>query len=148
MATMSAAQLFALLNFVALAGWIMLALFPNRRVIVDVVAGGAIPALFAIVYVAIIAAEWRNSSGGFGSLGDVAALFANPWLLLAGWVHYLACDLLTGCWEVRDASARGVPHLLLVPCLTLTFLFGPAGWLLYQAVRKPFPGTRVPGRLA
>jgi hypothetical protein len=28
-----------------------------------------------------------------------------------------------------------VPHLLLVPCLVLTFLFGPAGWLLYRGVR-------------
>jgi len=23
-----------------------------------------------------------------------------------------------------------------VPCLFLTFMFGPAGWLLYQAVRR------------
>jgi len=140
---MSAAQLFSLLNFVALVGWIVLALFPKRRVIVDVVAGVAIPALFAIVYVALIAAEWRSSGGGFGSLADVAALFANPWLLLAGWVHYLAFDLLIGCWEVRDAAARGLPHLVVVPCLALTFVFGPAGWLLYQVVRTRFPDMRV-----
>jgi hypothetical protein len=140
---MSAGQLFSLLNLVALAGWIMLALFPKRRVIVDVIAGGAIPALLAVVYVALIAAQWHTSDGGFGTLADVATLFANPWLLLAGWVHYLAFDLLTGCWEVRDAGARGVPHLLVVPCLALTFLFGPAGWLLYQGVRRRFTATRV-----
>ena len=64
-----------------------------------------------------------------------AAAFANPWLLLAGWIHYLAFDLLTGVWEVRDAARRGVPHWLVVPCLALTFMLGPAGWLLYRAVR-------------
>jgi Domain of unknown function (DUF4281) len=65
----------------------------------------------------------------------VAALFTNRWLLLAGWVHYLAFDLLIGSWETRDAQERGVPHLLLVPCLFFTFMFGPAGWLLYMGIR-------------
>ena len=65
----------------------------------------------------------------------MATLFANPWLLLAGWIHYLAFDLFVGSWEVRDARERGIPHLLVVPCLVMTFLFGPAGWLLYALVR-------------
>ena len=30
--------------------------------------------------------------------------------LLAGWIHYLAFDLLTGVWETRDAASRGIPH--------------------------------------
>jgi hypothetical protein len=64
----------------------------------------------------------------------VRALFENPWLLLAGWTHYLAFDLFIGGWEVRDAQRRGIPHLLVVPALVLTFLFGPAGLLLYLAI--------------
>ena len=65
----------------------------------------------------------------------MALLFSNPWALLAGWVHYLAFDLFVGSWEVRDSQARGIPHWLVLPCLFLTFMFGPAGWLLYMAVR-------------
>jgi hypothetical protein len=91
--------------------------------------------LLAIVYTALIAINFFGSPGGFSSLPDVALLFSNPWLLLAGWTHYLAFDLLVGTWEARDARDRGVSHLLLVPCLVLTFLFGPAGWLLYQGLR-------------
>ena len=82
--------------------------------------------------------HWSGSSGGFSSLPDVAALFGNPWLLLAGWTHYLAFDLLVGSWEVRDARDRGVPHRLVLPCLALTFLFGPAGWLLYRSLRTAY----------
>ena len=63
------------------------------------------------------------------------ALFDNPWALLAGWTHYLAFDLFIGGWEVRDAQRRGIPHLLIVPALVLTFLLGPAGLLLYLAIR-------------
>ena len=95
----------------------------------------AVPAILAAVYVAIIATKWAGSSGGFSSLSAVAMLFSNPWLLLAGWTHYLAFDLFIGSWEVRDARDRGLPHLLVLPCLALTFLFGPAGWLLYLTMR-------------
>jgi hypothetical protein len=85
--------------------------------------------------VALIAARWAGAEGGFSSLEDVRRLFADPYLLLAGWVHYLAFDLFVGAWEVRDAQRLGIPHLLVVPCLVLTFLFGPAGLLLYGIVR-------------
>ena len=40
--------------------------------------------------------------------------------------HTWPSDLLLGTWEARDARERGVPHWLLVPCLFLTLMFGPA----------------------
>jgi hypothetical protein len=73
----------------------------------------------------------------------VSALFSNPWVLLAGWTHYLAFDLFIGGWEVRDAQRRGIPHLFIVPALVLTFLFGPAGLLLYLAIRSLAPHSAV-----
>jgi ABA4-like protein len=132
-------QLFSLANLIALSAWVLLALLPRRRWVIDIVAGLAVPALLAAVYVPLVATNWSSSSGGFSTLANVAELFANPWLLLAGWVHYLCFDLLVGCWEVRDARGRGLPHMLVVPCLVLTFMFGPAGWLLYQGVRSAYP---------
>ena len=68
-------------------------------------------------------------------LGAVRALFADDRALLAGWTHYLAFDLFVGSWEVRDAQRVGVHHLLVAPCLLLTFLLGPVGLLLYFALR-------------
>lgn len=72
---------------------------------------------------------------GFSRLADVSRLFENPSFLLAGWVHYLAFDLLVGGWQVRDAQRVGVPHWLVVPCLVLTLLFGPAGLVCYITAR-------------
>jgi hypothetical protein len=94
--------------------------------------------MLAAAYVALIAAKWGSATGGFSSLAGVSALFSSPWLLLAGWIHSLAFDLLVGTWEVRDALARDIPHLLVVPCLALTFMFGPAGWLLYSGLRLAY----------
>lgn len=132
---MSPEQLFGPLNALALLSWLLLAVFPARPLITRIVAGTAVPAFLAVAYVVMIASAWGGSEGGFSSLDGVAALFANRWLLLAGWTHYLAFDLFIGGWEVRDAQARGVPHLLVVPALVLTFLAGPAGLLLYLAIR-------------
>ena len=136
-------QLFPLVNLIALCAWVLLALVPRRHWVIDIIAGLTVPALFATVYIALIAANWSSSPGGFSTLASVAELFANPWLLLAGWVHYLCFDLLVGCWEVRDAHGRGVPHMLVIPCLVLTFMFGPAGWLLYRGIGSAYP--RPPG---
>jgi hypothetical protein len=131
------------MNGIAIAGWALLVLFPKKAWAVDLVAGRAIPGLLAAVYATIVALNWGGSEGGFSSLEEVSTLFANAWILLAGWVHYLAFDLFVGSWEVRDAKERGIHHLLVVPCLLLTFLFGPAGWLLYVGLRS-FRGPLTP----
>jgi hypothetical protein len=133
---MSAEQIFSAANFVALCGWLLLILLPGKKWVTHLVSGAAIPAALSALYIVFIAMNLPGSEGGFSSLQDVALLFRNPWLLLAGWVHYLAFDLLIGSWEVRDARQRGVPHWFVVPCLIPTFLFGPAGWLIYLCVRS------------
>jgi hypothetical protein len=128
-------RLFSIVNLLALLSWVALALLPGKRWVARWIAGMAVPTVLAVVYAALILSNW-GGPGSFSSLDGVALLFANPWLLLAGWIHYLAFDLLVGAWEVRDARERGVPHLWVVPCLFLTFMFGPAGWLAYQGVRR------------
>ena len=132
---MTAEQVFSIANTIALFGWLVLIFTGRKRWSAPLVTGAILPLLLAGVYMALIATHWAGSEGGFGTLAEVAKLFANRWLLLAGWVHYLAFDLFIGSWQVRDAQSRQIPHLLVIPCLILTFLFGPVGLLLYFAIR-------------
>jgi hypothetical protein len=132
---MTPEQIFSVVNLVALAGWLLLAVLPGRAWVAGTITAVVIPALLALVYATVVAVHWGSSEGGFGSLSQVARLFENPWMLLAGWTHYLAFDLWVGSWEVRDARTHRIPHWLVLPCLFLTFMFGPAGWLLYVTVR-------------
>ena len=83
----------------------------------------------------IVLSHRSSGQGGFDSLASVEQLFESRWLLLAGWVHYLAFDLLVGAWQLRTARREGIAHLQLLPCLLATFLFGPAGYLLFQPLR-------------
>ncbi len=147
---MTAEQLFSILNLMAVAGWLPLVFLPRVRWVATHVPF-VIPLLLAVVYIVLVAATMGRSEGGFSSLAGVSALFDNPWMLLAGWTHYLAFDLFIGGWEVRDAQRRGVPHLLVVPALVLTFLLGPAGLLLYLAIRSFASGREMktlPGAVA
>ena len=132
---MSADALFKLCNSVALAGWIVLALFPRKRWSAPLLTGIVLPLLLGIVYAALVIGHFGEAGGGFDTLEHVATLFNNRWALLAGWVHYLAFDLFVGSWVVRDSQRSGVPHWAVLPALLLVFLLGPLGLLVYLAVR-------------
>src|SRR5215203_4309245 len=100
---MTAEQVFSIVNLVAMAAWLLLVFFPKVRWVAHVLPF-ALPFVFAILYVVLLAATWGGSEGGFSSLAAVGALFRDPWLLLAGWTHYLAFDLFVGGWELRDSQ--------------------------------------------
>ncbi len=132
---MSPEQLFSLSTMLVVPGWLLLVFLPRWRWSARIVSAVVIPIALACVYLFLIATHFGRSDGDFNSLAGVARLFQNPHALLAGWIHYLAFDLFVGAWEVRDAQRVGIHHLLVVPCLVLTFLFGPAGLLLYFLLR-------------
>jgi hypothetical protein len=138
--------LFALSGPVAMAGWLALAFAPLAPRVAQVVAGLVIPALLSVAYTGLIMVHWAGVDGGFGSLADVMRLFDNPAVALAGWLHYLAFDLFVGAWIIRTARAEGIPHILALPCLLPTFLFGPAGFLAFTALRATrATATRMTG---
>ena len=128
--------LFKLANNAAMIGWPLLIFLPRWRWSARLIAPVLIPALLAVLYAFLVITQFGHSPGGFSSLSSVGLLFQNRGMLLAGWVHYLAFDLFVGSWEVRDAQRIGIAHYLVAPCLVLTFLFGPAGWLLYVLIKS------------
>ena len=132
---MKAEQIFSIANSLALLSWLILLVAPRWTVTRKVILSGAIPLLLSIAYLILIVLFFGRAEGGFGSLAEVMKLFTNEWAALAGWIHYLAFDLLVGVWEVKDSQARGISHWFVIPCLVLTFLLGPIGFLLYCGLR-------------
>jgi hypothetical protein len=131
---MDAETIFRIANSVAVVGWLVLLASPFMPKIAHYVSAVAVPLLLAVVYSSLIMAFWSGGQGGFDSLEHVAKLFRSPELLLAGWIHYLAFDLFVGAWIVGKARENGVAFWAVIPCLVLTFLFGPAGFLLFNAI--------------
>ena len=127
--------LFPIPNTAALLCWLMLMVSPPGSAWPRRIALGA-AVLLAMTYAALIGAFVSQGQGDFQSLAGVQRLFQHPGLLLAGWVHYLVFDLLVGLWERAEAQRIGLSRWLLLPCLFLTFMFGPIGWLVFLAVRQ------------
>lgn len=140
---MRAEEIFSVANLVAMLGWLILIVAPRWVLTRKVVLSGAVALLLSTAYLILIVLFFGESEGGFGSLADVMKLFTNEWTVLAGWIHYLAFDLFVGVWEVKDAQSKNIPHWFVVPCLILTFLLGPIGFLLYSILRAFFAGKEV-----
>ncbi len=132
---MTIEQLFSLSSTMALLGWIILLASPLIPRAAQITSGVVIPGLLSILYAALILAFWSRAEGGFDSLAGVMQLFTFQELALAGWIHFLAFDMFLGAWEVRTAKKEGIAFYLIIPCLALTFMFGPIGFLLFMGLR-------------
>lgn len=130
-------NLFSIAGVMAMAGWAGLILLPGQKFVVESLARILIPVAIALLYVFLMFSDLGGApaDGGFGSLAAVKSLFTIDALLLAGWIHFLAFDLFVGSWEVSDSRAEGIHHLLVIPCLLLTFMAGPAGLALYCLIK-------------
>jgi Domain of unknown function (DUF4281) len=136
----TADQLFQIVNPAALLGWIILiaGIAFKKAFWRDIIAGQVLPLAFAVVYTCLIIFFWFKTNGGFDTLAHVQMLFTSPWAALAGWVHYLAFDLFIGAHISNRVMDEGLPRLLLVALLPLTFLFGPIGYLCFHIFRLMF----------
>jgi hypothetical protein len=129
-------QLFQIANAVVLPAWLLLIIAPHwkwtSRIVVSVVV-----TLLALLYVYLITGSISSFGDfeSFGSLEGIMQLFGDPGAVLAGWVHYLAFDLMTGWFITFDARRKGVNRYLIIPCLLFTFISGPFGLLLYLLLR-------------
>lgn len=132
---MNAEQIFSITSLVAMISWLILAIAPHWMVTRKLILSGAIPLLLSAAYLILIVLFFGKADGGFDSLAGVMKLFTNEWAVLAGWIHYLAFDLLIGIWETKDAQEKGISHWFVIPCLFLTFMLGPVGFLLYCVLR-------------
>ena len=135
--------LFSICNGLVIPGWLLIAILPRSSWATSLIASVVIPGLLAVVYLLLIVSNFGSGEGDFTSLAGVASLFSNPWVLTAGWIHYLAFDLFIGSWEVRDAQRLGIRHAYVLPCLLLTFLLGPIGLLMYLGLRSVSRGSLV-----
>ncbi|MEM9157532.1 MAG: ABA4-like family protein [Verrucomicrobiota bacterium] len=130
---MTPEQVFSIASNIALPSWLYLLAAARWTPKTFAVVKLLIPATLSLIYLLSVITAYPLQ-GGFSSLSDVANLFSDDWALLAGWVHYLAFDFFVGCWILEQAKKRAIPHWLLVPILIFTFLLGPIGYLLFQAL--------------
>ena len=130
-------DLWFVVNFVIL-GWLPLFLLPRWKHTPTI---PLFPALFhALVYTISIIAAIKSSpeKADFSTFDGVHKMLSDPNVTLPAWIHYCMADLLIGRWIYLDSIKRGASlpfhFLVIVPCLFLTLMLCPCGFLLYMAV--------------
>jgi len=134
---MSPDSVFQTCNTIAMVGWIVLLIISPFWSSFDKFLIGIIITLLAIVYAWLIFQVFTPGDfEKFSSLNGVMELFTDKTAVTAGWIHYLAIDLLTGIWIKKNAQKYNIHHLIVLPCLLVTFMLAPIGLLLYLLVRS------------
>ena len=133
---MKPSEVFVISGQMALPMWLLMIVLPKWKGTRFLIDYKIIPIALSIMYAIYIYTS--VSSGGsldFGSLQSVMQLFTQENAVLAGWVHYLAFDLLMGMWMLNQNKELGIHQLVMVPILLATFMLGPIGFLLFMTAK-------------
>ncbi|MGB5237673.1 MAG: ABA4-like family protein [Flavobacteriaceae bacterium] len=134
---MTPTDVFSLTNLLVFPMWLLMIVLPKWKATRFLMTYKVVPLILSLVYALYIVIAMRISGGmDFGSLSSVMALFTEENAVLAGWVHYLAFDLLVGMWMIKQNEDLGIHQLLMAPCLLATFMLGPVGFLLFMLIRS------------
>lgn len=133
---MTPTVVFSIANFIVMPMWILMIFLPKwkaTRVLIDF---KIIPIALSFIYTFYIIESILDSGFmDFGSLSSVMELFTKENAVLAGWLHYLAFDLLVGMWIVNQNKELRIHQLLIAPCLLFAFMLGPVGFLLFMHIK-------------
>jgi len=123
-------------NMVAMLMWVMMIFLPKWKGTQFMIRFKLVPLGLSVLYAVYIFISLRAGGGmDFSSLDSVMELFTQKNAVLAGWLHYLAFDLLVGMWILDQNKELQIHHLFIVPCLIGAFMLGPIGFLLFTIMR-------------
>jgi hypothetical protein len=129
---------YLLLNAIVLPWWAVFLTAP-RSELAGKLAGHAgifvaLGILYALLFGTALATAGASnaSSPSPETMAFAQGLLATPLGFLGGWTHYLAFDLFTGAWIVRESQRHGLaPRVALV----FTLMAGPIGLLIFLLQR-------------
>lgn len=134
---MTPSKVFSLAGMLTMAMWALMIFLPNWKITRFLRTYKVVPILLSLVYAVYIGIAFQEGGGlDFGSLSSVMDLFTKENAVLAGWIHYLAFDLLIGMWILDQNKELKIHQALIAPCLFGTFMLGPVGFLAFMIMRS------------
>ena len=134
-------MLYYWVNFGVLPFWLVLIFFPQSHLCRYFVT--SIFPIFVLsgTYIFVLYKSYLNSYDFMGNfnlyfgISDISDLFSDKSFLMMFWTHFIAINLFTGGWIVKDAQKFSINKLVLIIPLVVTYLIGPLGLFLYWLIR-------------
>lgn len=132
------ARIFSASNLLVLPCWALMIALPHWRWTRRLVESPLIVVPPSALYAALVLPRMRELGPAVANptLDVIATGLGTPEGATVAWTHLVAFDLFVGRWIYLDSREREISAWLMAPVLTLTLLFGPAGLLLYLALRR------------
>jgi len=134
-------MLYYWVNFGVLPFWLLLIFFPQSHLCRYFVT--SIFPIFVLsgTYIFVLYKSYLNSYDFVGNfnlyfgINDISNLFSDKNFLMMFWIHFIAINLFTGGWIVKDAQKFSINKIVLIIPLLVTYLIGPLGLFLYWLIR-------------
>ena len=137
---MDSIQIFTVASVAMFVPWLLLIFLPNHKWTEPIAMLTALlfmAGAFILIWKSLISAQ---NDGHFTTFEGVTSLFRTQEMVWAGWLNYLAFSLCAGIWQLNDSREIKLAHLLVVLGLTMTFIAGPLGLLIYLLFRRAKTG--------
>ena len=134
-------MLYYWVNLGVLPFWIILIFFPQSHISKIFVTSVFPIFILSGTYIFILYKSYLNSydfNSNFNlylGLDEISDLFADKSFLITFWIHFIAINLFTGGWIVKDSQKFQINKILLFFPLLITYLIGPIGLFLYWLIR-------------
>ena len=140
LAFVNSENIYLIANWGIIPFWFMLIFFPNNGLTTFFVQSIVVPLILGVAYVYLSYNLYLENDifDGFElykGLDGLYSMFANEYLLLIFWLHFLAISLFAGAWIARDARKYFIPKIITIPSLILTYFTGPLGLVIYWFFR-------------
>ena len=140
LAFVNSENIYLIANWGIIPFWFMLIFFPNNGLTTFFVQSIIVPLILGVAYVYLSYNLYLENDifDGFElykGLDGLYSMFANEYLLLIFWLHFLAISLFAGAWIARDARKYFIPKIIIIPSLVLTYFTGPVGLVIYWFFR-------------
>ena len=128
-------------NLGILPFWLILIFFPNSNLSryfvtsifpIFILAG----AYIFILYKSYLSSfDFINNFSLYLGIDQLADLFEDKSYLMMFWIHFIAINLFTGGWIVKDSHKFSINKVFLAIPLLITYLIGPIGLFFYWLIR-------------
>ena len=128
-------------NLGVLPFWLILIFFPSSNLSKYFVTSIFPVFILSGTYIFILYKSYLNSFDFINnftlylSINHLSDLFTDNSYLMMFWIHFIAINLFTGGWIVRDSQKFYINRILLSIPLIITYLIGPVGLLFYWLIR-------------
>ena len=128
-------------NLGVLPFWLILIFFPSSNLSKYFVTSIFPVFILSGTYIFILYKSYLNSFDFINnftlylSINHLSDLFTDKSYLMMFWIHFIAINLFTGGWIVKDSQKFSINRILLAIPLIITYLIGPIGLLFYWLLR-------------